>query len=115
MNSNFRQLTKTVGILTGFFLHFKEVFNAKSNDKTAGRGRKVKYLGDTHELLDEALVLDIPEVNPLVGNVQQSELVRLAERKGLIRNNGSRSHVNTCMQIMDPDPSYSLECYVKKF
>ncbi len=60
----------------------------------------MKYLGDTHELLDEALVLDVPEVDPLVGNVQQGELVRLAKRKGLIRNNGSQSHVDTYMQII---------------
>ncbi len=60
----------------------------------------MKYLGDTHELLDEALVLDVPEVNPLVGNVQQGKLVRLAEKKGLIRNIGSQCNVNTYMQII---------------
>jgi hypothetical protein len=46
----------------------------KKVDKTA---EQVRYLGDSHKLLDKALVLYVPEVNPLVGNVQQGEPVRL--------------------------------------
>ncbi len=41
------------------------------------------YLGDSHELLDKALVLYVPEVHPLVGNVQQGEPVRLQQEHKL--------------------------------